>query len=251
MKWLLAFALLAPTSAYPYSNEYGTSAFQFLGYKPSYFLMGKPNTKLQLSLKTRVIDKVDVYLGYTQLMFWDLFKKSSPFVDLNYNPEAFYRFRFGEEKRNWVDVGYAHESNGKDGVDSRSWDRIYVLFSQQSFLTLNEKSAVHWSVAAWAMVNRDYYNSDLQHYRGRWEANITVHDLFDFFDRNDITLRFYPGGKSGLNPLKGGRELTIRFNTARSQRALPVVTLQFFQGYGESLLRYKDRVIGFRGGFGF
>ncbi len=247
--FFLFFSFMAEP-AFAYSNEYAASAFQFLGYRPSYFLAGQPNTKVQLSLKTKFIQDLELHVAYTQLMFWDLFEKSSPFHDLNYNPEVFYRFHLAEAEKTWIDLGYQHESNGRDGPPSRSWDRLYLLYSQRT--PLGQKTQIHWSISLWVPVSKDLENNDIIRYRGLWEANVTLLSfLGPFFERNDLTLRFFPGGRLGLNPLQGGRELTFRFNNPSTKAALPVLTLQVFQGQGEGLLDYRKKHWGLRGGFGF
>ncbi|RZA07279.1 MAG: hypothetical protein EOP11_08175 [Proteobacteria bacterium] len=253
---LAVAALAAPTLAQAYSNETSQAAVRLLGYRPSYALLGRPEQKLQLSLKAKVLDGADFYVAYTQIMFWDLFKrKSAPFTDVNYNPEAFYRFKLGTagdlEEVRWIDVGYEHESNGRDRADSRSWDRVYVLFSAESLIGKKDMR-LQWSAKAWVPLDRDNTNRDILRYRGLYELNATLIDPFGpFFDRNDLTLRIYAGGKSALDPTKGGQELTFRFNKWPERKALPMIVLQAFNGYGEGLAFYNQKRVGLRAGFGF
>jgi phospholipase A1 len=253
---LLALTLAAPGQARAYSNETSEASIRLQGYRPSFLLLGRPEQKLQLSLKAQVIQGAGLYVAYTQLMFWELFlKDSSPFKDINFNPEAFYRFRLGspenKEEVRWIDVGYEHESNGRDGEFSRSWDRLFVLFSAESLIGKKD-TRLQWSLKAWVPIDRDHTNRDILRYRGLWEANATLIDLFGpFFDRNDLTLRIYGGGRSGLDPLKGGQELTFRFNKWPDRKALPMLVIQAFNGYGEGLAFYNQKRFGIRGGFGF
>ncbi len=66
-------------------------------YKPSYFLLGHPITKVQVSFRVQLVRDLPVHFGYTQLMMWDLFKSSAPFRDLNYNPDLFYRLALSRD----------------------------------------------------------------------------------------------------------------------------------------------------------
>src|SRR5690606_24440532 len=69
----------------------------FYRYRDIYFLSGEPDTKIQLSLKVRLLKNVDFYFGYSQVMFWKLFiERSSPFHDVAYNPELFYVWHIGK-----------------------------------------------------------------------------------------------------------------------------------------------------------
>lgn len=253
---LLLLTFCFPLLAQAYSNESTASSVRLQGYRPSYFLFGRPDQKLQLSLKARVIDSVNLHVAYTQLMMWDLFRrKSAPFSDVNYNPEIFWRFHFetpgNDEEVKWVDIGYEHESNGRDESASRSWDRLYALFSAESLIG-KSNTRLQWGLKAWFPIDRDRYNNDITRYRGYYEANLTLIDLFGgWIDRNDLTLRIYGGGKHGINPLKGGQELTFRVNKWPSNKVLPMLVLQVFHGYGESLAYYNQKRFGLRAGIGF
>ena len=103
----------------------------------------KPNNievKFQLSFKVLLWEKVfwdkgDLFFGYTQLSFWQLYDKklSSPFRETNYEPEVFFKFDtdynvFGLTNR-FISIGLNHESNGKSGDLSRSWNRIFVVIA--------------------------------------------------------------------------------------------------------------------------
>lgn len=89
----------------------------------------------RLSAKVR-LSRTRFFLGYTQLSLWQAYNKpeSSPFRETNYNPELFYRIAPSNSSlENWgADLGYEHESNGRGGEDSRSWDRIYAAAHYQN-----------------------------------------------------------------------------------------------------------------------
>ncbi|MBS1961808.1 MAG: phospholipase A [Bdellovibrionales bacterium] len=213
-------------------------------YRPTYFLLGKPITKVQISFQIQVVRDVPVYFGYTQLMMWDLFKDSAPFRDINYNPELFYRFPFG------VRAGFEHESNGKAGPDSRAWNRVSFRYGEsrqrdgQTWWWWSLKASIPYGMG-------DEPSRQIPRYRGIWEAQIGLTDLFsDFFDVNEIFLRVYGGGRSKVNPLQGGQELTYREKTTARKVLLPLY-VQIFHGYGENLLDADENRWGLRAGFGF
>lgn len=92
-------------------------------------------TKIQLSLKIRIIQDQNLYFGYTQLMLWELERPDPYFSDVNYNPEFFYRFHLADRNTRWLDIGpFEHESNGKGGIDERSWDRTYIRYHDERAL---------------------------------------------------------------------------------------------------------------------
>lgn len=213
-------------------------------------MIGKPDTKVQLSFKVRFIKNWELYFGYTQLLLWDLFKSSAPLRDVNYNPELFYRLHFEQGSESWVDFGgFEHESNGRAGASSRSWNRVYALVRTTTLLGQRIKGAA--SLKVWIPYGADSTSRDLSRYRGIFELQLGLIDLLGpFFGANDLTLRIYPGGRTRLNPLQGGQELTLRTKT--SFKALsPAFVAQLFRGYGENLLDAQSNRFGARVGIGF
>jgi len=68
-----------------------------------------------------------LHFAYTQRMFWDLRARSSPFRNIDYQPELFY-LTPSATFSNGISVsgqgGIRHESNGRDGAASRSINSI-------------------------------------------------------------------------------------------------------------------------------
>jgi len=235
-----------------YVNEFDPPHWSTEGYKANYFLFGTDLTKLSLSFKIRMIQDSNLYFAYTQLMFWELWANSSPFRDLNYNPEFFYRIVLNGRESTWLDVGlFEHESNGLGGSVSRGWDRSYLRYSSGEIFGTDH--AIRWSMKVWALPYIvDPNNMDIGRYRGTYELEISGRDFFkDFFDRNDITIRLYPGGPSYCDPTKGGQEIIFRINRLYLKPILPMFTIEFFHGYGENMLDYKTSRTEIRVGIGF
>lgn len=245
---VIALALAPLAKAHAYIDEIKPTLEIFSGYLPMYFLVGNPDSKIQISFKAKIIRKVPLYAAYTQRSYWNLFQKSSPFLDASYHPEIFYRLPLRDEHQ-WVDLGLIeHESNGKDGTDSRSWNRSYLRFSTVS--SLQNRAKLYWTVRAWVPYRYEE-NESILHYRGLYEVNATYADfLGSFFDRGDLTLSFYSGGNSMLSPWSGGQELTFRANISEL-RFLDVFVVQLFHGYGENLLQYTKNDWRIRLGIGF
>lgn len=113
----------------------------FTLFKDNYFIGGIPignkptarnsDVKFQLSIAQRLTKSklpFDTYLflQYTQKAFWNVFQESLPMCDLNFNPGI----GLGHlivHKNKYIGKGYLmveHESNGKDSIFSRSWNKI-------------------------------------------------------------------------------------------------------------------------------
>jgi phospholipase A1 len=251
---LLLGHFLTNQITYGYVDEITPELSIFSEYKPTYIIMGHPDTKVQISFKAQIVRAMPLYFAYSQLMIWELFiEPSSPFRDINFNPELFYRLHLNENsKYQWLDFGiYEHESNGKDGADSRSWDRIYLRYATTFLLDSEHGSKLHLTAKAWIPFNYDSTNPDLAKYRGIYEITVSLIDFMgESFERDDLTLRIYPGGWGDINPLKGGQELTFRLK-AKSTRFLPMLVAQIFHGYAENMLDYRENRFGIRAGIGF
>jgi outer membrane phospholipase A len=231
-----------------FADEAAAPMVQLQQYRPIYVIAGRPDVKVQISFKGQILRSFDLYYAYSQLMIWDFFKDSSPFRDINYNPELFYRIHIKRDSALWLDLGGDHESNGRAGAASRSWNRAYALI--HSTHSVGEKAALSWSFRAWYPFSYSE-NADILQYRGLWEAQVGLSQfLGPFFYNHELSLRLYGGGKSHVNPLKGGQELTFRTNL-RSGTFAPAIVLQVFHGFGEYMLNYRDERLGLRAGLGF
>ena len=250
MRFLVLLILLALSpSARAYIEEVKPSLEVFSGYKPMYFLAGTPETKIQISFKAQLLRSLPFYMAYTQRSYWKIFQKSSPFLDSTYNPEFFYRLPLGDESFTWLDLGlFEHESNGKDGSDSRSWNRAYLRYSTAR---LSEtKPSFYLSFKAW-LPYRYEENPEILKSRGLYEITGTVSDfLGPFFERGDLSLTLTAGGDSHLSPIDGGQELTFRTKFL-NYRPLYNFVAQLFHGRGETLLNYTQSYWRFRLGVGF
>jgi len=221
-------------------------------YEPIYFLVGGDaglNAKFQLSLRYRLFDDKgrlanhlpwidDLYLSFTQTSLWNLHGKSNPFQDSSYRPRLFYadysvaKF-FDGRLRLGLEGGVGHESNGKDGEESRSYNMLYVrpvaLLGDPDGLRAYLAPLIHNYIA-------ESDNPDIAKYRGYadWLIGIGSKGGLDFFatlrkgtasDYGSVEVNFsYP-----LSKLSGG-DLT------------GWLLLQYFSGYGESLLDYNRKL---------
>jgi phospholipase A1/A2 len=221
-------------------------------YDPVYVVVGGDgglNAKFQVSLRFRLFDDRgslarqlpwidDLYLSFSQTSLWDLGELSKPFKDSSYRPRLFYAnydlARYLDGKlRVGVETGIGHESNGKEAEDSRSYNMLYarptVTFGDPDGLRAYFAPLVHNYIA-------ESDNRDIEHYRGYvdWLFGVGSKGGLDFWgvlrkgtrsDYGSIELNAsYP-----LSKLSGG-DLT------------GWLMLQYFNGYGESLLDYNRKL---------
>jgi phospholipase A1/A2 len=221
-------------------------------YEPIYFLVGGDgglNAKFQLSLRYRLFDDEgrlashlpwidDLYLSFTQTSLWNLHGKSNPFRDSSYRPRFFYanynvaKF-FDGRLRLGLESGVGHESNGKDGEESRSYNMLYArpvaLLGDPDGLRAYLAPLIHNYIA-------ESDNPDIAKYRGYvdWLIGLGSKGGLDFF----ATLR------KGTQKNYGSVDLNVSYPLSKLSGGdlTGWLLLQYFGGYGESLLDYNSKL---------
>lgn len=243
--WLIAALLFQLSVSYAQSLEdnvesiFGTKVTQkFSAHRPSYFIFGDDDLKIQFSFKYRLSRKQNIYFAYSQLMFWSIFQESRPFEDINYNPEVFYRI-FDAEGGIFktLDIGYLHTSNGEAQTETRSLDR---LFLRTNFIIKMDRHLLGTNLMVHHIYDEDITNRDIKNYLGFWDMTIFMTDVLRNEDqRLDLEFRFYAGSKI-LNIDQGGSQIGLIYHFG-GDYINPALYLQRFEGYAENLLNYNEK----------
>jgi outer membrane phospholipase A len=219
-------------------------------YEPIYFEVGfndGANARFQFSFKYLIIAPNNndpewwrsLYLGYTQTSLWELSAPSKPFYDTSYKPTVFYYHESFKVKPDWLtrlslQAGVQHESNGKGATDSRSLNTAYVTPIAVWPMGGQWRLTVAPRFIAYADKGE---NVDLARYRGNVEL------LLRF--RQDKGLQFSAllrkGNKSGYGSSQLDVTWPVRLVPGLSPNAGGYLQLQYFNGWGESLLDYNKR----------
>ncbi len=238
--------------------------FSILAHEPNYFLVAAYNTKgwdptlyraatsnpgyqnddieaqFQISLKVPLAldlfsGHMDIYGGYTNRSFWQMYNHqySEPFRETNHAPELWLQFANDWQVAGLTNIvntiGWMHQSNGRGGQLSRSWDRLYATF-------VFEKENFALSIKPWIWLTQDKAksdNPDITDYLGHGELRGVWHyegNVFSVMLRNQL--------ESGFE--RGAAELSWSFPVF----GYPYLKgyLQYFRGYGESLIDYNRKV---------
>lgn len=201
--------------------------------------------KFQLSLKAPVTQGIfnghgDLYIAYTGISWWQAYNDeiSSPFRDTNHEPEAFLNFNTDYDifglKLSVISAGINHQSNGRGGTLSRSWNRLFTSF-------IFEQENLYFSISPWWRIPEDSKDSpndfkgddnpDIQKYLGYGDIQMLytmgVH-RWSLMIRNNL--------RKDNN--KGAVELGLSFPMTPKIKGY----VQYFNGYGESLIDYNASV---------
>lgn len=243
--------LIEPDSAF-LSSKAITGQPGFSIHRDNYFITGIPvnqrptkntsDVKYQISFKQR-LRKTPLpgglfpYITYSQKAFWDIYRDSKPFDEINFNPGlALVRpFFLKGHRLAYATLSLEHESNGRDSIYSRSWN--FIAFSLRS--QLDERWIV--GLRFWLPMSYKDDNPDLMEYQGYAEANATYRIIPDKWSI-DITAK---KGK-GWNR-RGSIQTQLNWRPFKDENQY--LMLQWFQGYGESLIDYREHTSMLRIGF--
>jgi outer membrane phospholipase A len=219
-------------------------------YEPTYFLLGPVggwNARLQFSFKYRLLAPSgtdprwwqSVYFGYTQTSIWDLDGSSKPFHDSSYRPTFFFFRDDFNLKPDWmtrlgVQAGFQHESNGQKGTASRSLNTVY--FSPSAIVPFGDRWRI-WITPRFIGYVEKAENPDIDRYRGNVEWRIRV--------GRDQGLQFAAtlrkGRSSGYGSGQFDFTVPLRMVPTARRSAAGYLHLQYFNGWGETLLDYNRR----------
>ncbi|WP_297575859.1 phospholipase A [uncultured Campylobacter sp.] len=163
------------------------------------------------------------FFGYTQISWWQIFQDSSPFRDTNYQPEFFLEIPIKDNHLKILTLGLLHQSNGKDGLESRSVNKAYL---ESKFEFDNFK----FTPRIWHAFSLDKTNKDFAKYYGYGELNLSYE-----WHKNNISLML-------RNNLRKENKGAARLSWSYSLKNGLGVYLHYFSGYGESLADYKNSV---------
>lgn len=213
-------------------------------FRDNYFVTGVPtnhkidkrtaDVKFQISIRQRLTKsilpfKTFLYLTYTQKAFWDIYGKSSPFLDNNFNPGiSLSKALIRRDQLVGVAVlSFEHESNGRDSIASRSWN--YISLSGSWFFNYRFSA----QVKLWAGWVDKVGNPDLLKYKGYG---------FVVFNYQSANERLWCSAL--INPRRKfiNMNTTLEVNYKPMRKANEYLFLQYYNGYAENLLEY-DRYV--------
>lgn len=203
--------------------------------------------KIQFSMKHNIgdFDRLGtLWVGYTLLSFWQVYDEahSRPFRENNYEPELIYSTYpdelFGASRFNpdILNFGVVHQSNGQTEPKSRSWNRFYVQTGVEQNYAGDRKFIALLRV--WKRITESPSNDDNP-------------DITQYLGRGEVELRYSQNKNWEATLVLKGRSAQLDLSAPwTAYRLLALATpgqhntnihLQYFSGYGESLIDYNHR----------
>lgn len=193
----------------------------------------------QLSMKVKLWQDVlgqdmDLWFGYTQRSFWQVYSvdDSSPFRDTNYEPELLLNYRtdvdlLGGHLRT-IALGVNHQSNGRADPLSRSWNRLVGYLG--------------WERGPFVVELRTWYRLPES------EKEDDNPDIHRFMGPGELWVHYGIGGHRLGAMLRNSFRSKDNRGALQLEWAFPLGLssvkgyVQYFNGYGESLLDYDHSV---------
>lgn len=244
---LLGFVSLTRAAEADAAGGGSTRPALFGAHEPSYFVAGyrehATTARFQFSFKYLLFDEDSVptrwlpplggmHFAYTQTSVWDLSAESKPFRDTSYRPALIWDWR--DQDGVWTaQAGFEHESNGKQALDSRSINTVYIEPHWQTTIS-DSGRYLRLGGRLFRYLDREE-NPDIVDYRG--------HATF-------VLGLGKPGGaqhrmvwRPGRTPDRMSLQLDASYPLRRQYFANTggYLYAQIFHGYGETLIDYAIR----------
>jgi len=246
-----------------FEKSVGSNPFAILPHRPNYLLpvsyseldqslyepqlqgndLDKVEVKFQVSLKyvaaeDFVFEGVNLQFAFTATSWWQSYNSaiSAPFRETNYEPELIFSYTkpwslWGLPVRHGF-VSLNHQSNGQSGALSRSWNRV---IGGLSF----EHNQVVWQAQLWWRFPEDAKtdpndpagddNPDIENFLGHGQLGalwrLSRNHNLEVMLRNNLH-----------SDNKGAIEIGWSYPFTNHLRGF----VQYFNGYGESLIYYNE-----------
>jgi phospholipase A1 len=222
----------------------------------------KVEAEMQISLKLNIGHNAfglgeSYNLSYSHTAFWQIYTNSSPFREINYNPEFFVIFPIQDDSifhlSSWT-FALAHISNGQGNVEEVEIPDTIASMEELSPYLQNRSRSVNYLYTTLEMQHRNllaamrvwipYFGEDLA----------DNPDLIKYYGFTRFYFRYFYGkhlatAEIGGNPLRGRSSLTATYS-------YPIYDdvyfySKFFTGYGESMIDYNNYITKLSFGFSF
>ena len=238
--------------------------------EPNYFLAGFEDftgrnpvpagayanqVKFHIALRYRLLTVFDslhdsgLHVAYRQNSFWHLWEQSAPFFDNDYNPSMFVYYDSRDYSSNAfmpsLRAFVQHESNGRDGAASRSWNNYGLGLDFGDY----NQTLLYGGVRGWQAFSVAPENPDILDFVGRGEIDVSVQPLLWrglYLGDLGFAARLRVDGQTfwtnqEWNLYVGSRVLSWIPGLSSISRLNASVMIQRFSGTGEDLLTYRQK----------
>jgi outer membrane phospholipase A len=183
-----------------------------------------------------------------------LYEESAPFFDNNYSPGAMAYLELDRTSKlsPAIRAFVQHESNGRDGAASRSWNQVGGGVD----LGDPERSLWYATATGWIPFGVADENPALPDFAVRGEVKLYFQPWIGKkfrLDQRGFSVALRTLGKHGISNVEAAGYLGFGSPSGGQvqPRVTPSLMLHVFRGYAENLLTYQERRTAVRMGFAF
>jgi phospholipase A1 len=207
------------------------------------------NTEVEFQLSLQKVLSYDllglnefISASYTQQVWWQTYSESAPFRETNYTPEVFLTIPSIQSidkllHLKMIQFGYRHQSNGRDGEASRSWNRIFL----DSFWQFDK---LFVKLEGW--------------YRLPEQTKDDNPNIEDYWENGELQLKYLYGTNQFTLILRNNLKSSENKGAVQFDWTAPIHNskhtywyAKVFNGYGESLIDYDKSITKVSLGFAF
>lgn len=197
-----------------------------------------------------------ITFAYTQQVWWKLYDKSSPFRETNYTPELFITIPTSDKidsryNLKAIRMGYKHQSNGQEGYNSRSWNRLFLV-------SMWQWNNLFVKLQGWYRLPEDNKGEDFYNGTNPDEQGDDNPDILDYMGYGDLSLSYFYGQNQFNLLVRNNFDFKENKGAIQVDWSAPFFSsnntfwyVKVFHGYGESLIDYDRSVSKLSVGFAF
>jgi len=202
--------------------------------------------KINAGFMYEMVNNTNLFFSYCISALWDGQENSSPFKDINHNPEFFWVtsldfIPFLKGIKPEIKVGYEHISNG---VDDESSDYEGLTNRSRSVHNINVHPAVHFGEGIIFKLSPKFWintvdreNTDIGDYYGNADLRMSL----DIYDKVTLTVNLRGNPATGKGRIENQMTLPMSWPATWIFGSKPNTYwfFEYFEGYGETLLHYN------------
>lgn len=226
-----------------YTDSFNKDPYRFEFFPEYANQMDNYEAKFQISFKMPIttepllIPGDGIYFGMTLQAWWQIYANniSKPFRETNYQPEIMYfaplPFRYNGGSF-LFSAHFEHQSNGQTQLLSRSWNRflLSLTYAKDNY-ALGIKPWYRFEESEKSNSNdpKGDDNPDIHRYLGYYE----IYGAYAFNDDHKVNVSARKNWKTGNG--------SIEINVTYPMWGRMIGMLQYFSGYGESMIDYNHK----------
>ncbi len=216
---------------------------------------------LQYDLYTDLFGLDEVYsLAYTQKSMWQVYAKSSPFRETNYNPEFIISFPLYHASDTlslkMFRFSISHQSNGQGNITELDYNLTQAEDIVEKSWIENRSRSWNYMTGMLVMQHRSLFIGLKGWYRFDDGAEDDNPDLLDYLGHGELSL-LLPYGK-GVYKARFRQNFQTGYGAMEGSFSYPLANhdnvyfyAKVFSGYGETLIDYNHYITKFSVGFSF